>query len=157
MPDDCTNEQLKSSADSILTLFSTTVENMHSILWPHMLEYLTLNEYSRSISQLCKNLGHIAETKRTSNAEDFLIEFEQLINLPKPFEILARLIVLCGVPLANKNRGLNVLNLMKNISPNITPVIVELWDNVVPKLIINLEGIELFSLRIILKPIIIVI
>ncbi len=93
---DCTNEQLKMSADSILTLFSTTVENMHSILWPHMFEYITLNEYSRSISQLCKNLAFIAEVKRNADADDYLIQYEQLINLPKPLEIFTRLIVLCG-------------------------------------------------------------
>lgn len=143
MPDDCSNDQLKSSADSILTLFSTTVENMHQILWPHLLEYTTLNEYSRSISQLCKNIAHIADIKRSANSDDFLIQYDQFINLPKPLEILARLIVLCGVPLANKNRGLNILNLMKNFSPNLNSSIVELWDNVVPKLIINLEGIYL--------------
>ena len=114
---------------------------MHPILWPHLFEYLTSNEYSRSVSQLCKNLAHIADVLRSSNSDTYLIQFDQFINLPKPIEILTRLIVLCGVPLANKNRGLNVLQLMKNISPNLSSQIVELWDNVVPKLIINLEGI----------------
>jgi hypothetical protein len=123
---------------------------MHSILWPHLFEYLTLNEYSRSVSQLCKNLAHIADVLRSSNSDSYLIQFDQFINLPKPIEILTRLIVLCGVPLANKNRGLNVLQLMKNISPNLSSQIVELWDNVVPKLIINLEGKHLLSIRIIM-------
>jgi len=123
---------------------------MHPILWPHLFEYLTSNEYSRSVSQLCKNLAHIADVLRSSNSDTYLIQFDQFINLPKPIEILTRLIVLCGVPLANKNRGLNVLQLMKNISPNLSSQIVELWDNVVPKLIINLEGKHLLSIRIIM-------
>lgn len=123
---------------------------MHSILWPHLFEYLTLNEYSRSVSQLCKNLAHIADVLRSSNSDSYLIQFDQFINLPKPIEILTRLIVLCGVPLANKNRGLNILQLMKNISPNLSSQIVELWDNVVPKLIINLEGKHLSSIKIIM-------
>jgi hypothetical protein len=123
---------------------------MHSILWPHLFEYLTLNEYSRSVSQLCKNLAHIADVLRSSNSDSYLIQFDQFINLPKPIEILTRLIVLCGVPLANKNRGLNILQLMKNISPNLSSQIVELWDNVVPKLVINLEGKHLLSIKIIM-------
>ena len=123
---------------------------MHSILWPHLFEYLTLNEYSRSVSQLCKNLAHIADVLRSSNSDSYLIQFDQFINLPKPIEILTRLIVLCGVPLANKNRGQNILQLMKNISPNLSSQIVELWDNVVPKLIINLEGKHLLSKEIIM-------
>lgn len=112
---------------------------MHPILWPSLFEYLTHNDYSRATSILCKNLAHICEVKRSSNEEDYLISFDDHINIPRPFDILARLIVLCGCPLNGKNRGLNVLNLMKNISPNIDSSIVDLWDSVVPKLIINFE------------------
>ena len=135
------NENLRTAAENILTSFSTTVENMHNILWPSLLEYLTNIEYSRSMGHLCKNMAHISEIKRCESSPDFMIKFNEFINLPKPFEILARLIVLCGTPLTEKNRGLNVLHLMKQISPNIHPSIVDLWDNVVPKLILNLEGI----------------
>lgn len=143
IPDDCTNEQLRSSAENILTLFSTTVKNMHQALWPFLLEYLNNFDYNRCISQICKNLAHIAEVKRSSNSEDFNIKFNELINVPKPLEIFTRLIVLCGVPLIEKNRGANVLQLMKQISPVIHPAIVDLWDNALPKLMLNLEGIKM--------------
>jgi len=134
------NENLRVAAENILTLFSTTVENMHDILWPTLLEYLCNIEYSRSMGHVCKNLGHIAEIKRSASAPEFMIKFNECINLPKPLEIFARLIVLCGTPMSEKNRGLNILILMKQISPNLHPSIADLWDNVVPKLILNLEG-----------------
>lgn len=123
-----------------MALFATTVNNMHQILWPALFEYLTNNEYSRASNVLCKNLAHIAEQKRESDSEDYLINYDSFINIPKPYEILARLIVLCGCPLNGNNRGLNILNLMKNMGPNIDTSIVDLWDSVIPKLIINLEG-----------------
>ena len=135
------NDNLRVASENILTLFSTTVENMHSILWPSLLEYLTHIDYSRSMGHLCKNLAHISEIKRSSNAPDFMIKFNECVNLPKPLEMLARLIVLSGTPLVEKNRGHSVLLLMKQMSPNLHPNIVELWDNVIPKLILNLEGI----------------
>ena len=113
---------------------------MHPVLWPQLFEYTTKIEYTRCINHVCKNLAHIAEQKRASNDEKYMIKFDQQINIPKPFEIFARLIVLCGVPLANKNRGLSILQLMKHISPNISESIVDLWDNVTPKLLMNLEG-----------------
>ncbi|CAF0812872.1 unnamed protein product [Brachionus calyciflorus] len=138
-PEDATNEQLRISAENILTLFATTVENMHPILWPALFEYLTHNDYSRSTSVICKNLAHIAEQKREADSDDFIINYEAFINVAKPFEILARLIVLCGCPLNGKSRGLNVLSLMKNFAPNIDCAIVDVWDSVVPKLIANLE------------------
>lgn len=144
--DDCTNDQLRSSAENILTLFSTTVENMHQILWPSLFEYFINIDYNRSLNQLCKNLAYISEIKRSTEAPDFIIDFSSHINLPKPYDILARMIITCGVPLNGKiNRGLNTLQLMKNISPNISSSIVDLWNNVVPKLIANLEGIICFK------------
>ena len=136
---ECTDQELRSTAESILTLFSTTVENMHPVLWPNLLEYLENPNFSYCMNHLCKNLAHIAEVKRTNNDEDYLINFDVSVNLPKPFAIFSRLIVLCGCPLENKNQGISVLNLMKNISPNLSSSIVEIWDNVLPKLITNLE------------------
>lgn len=121
---------------------------MHSILWPSLFEYLTHNDYSRSTSILCKSLAHIADVKRTANSEDFEIKFESFINIPRAFEILTRLIILCGVPLNGKSRGLNVLALMRNIAPNIDSAIVDLWDNVVPKLTANLEGFDYFLFQV---------
>jgi hypothetical protein len=144
--DESSNDQLRAQSENILTLFSTTVENMHSILWPHLFEYTCNIEYSRSMNVLCKNLAYIAEQKRNANMDSFIIKYNELINLPRPYEIMARLIVLCGVPLNNKNRGLSVLQLMKQISPNIHSSIIELWENVTPKLLANLEGIFSFYL-----------
>ena len=139
-PSEDSNESLRTAAENILTLFSTTVENMHDILWPSLLEYLCNIDYSRSMGHLCKNMAVIAEAKRSASAPEFMIKFNECINLPKPFEMFARLIVLCGTPMCEKNRGLNVLLLMKQMSPNLHPSIVDLWDNVVPKLILNLDG-----------------
>lgn len=113
---------------------------MHSILWPSLFEYLTHVEYSRAASILCKSLAHIAEAKRTINADDFTIKYESFINIPRQWDILARLIILCGVPLiGQRNRGLSALALMRNMAPNIDSLIVDLWDNAVPKLTANIE------------------
>lgn len=135
-----TAEQLRSTAENVLTLFSTTVENMQDTLWPHLFEYVTHAEYTRAISQICKNLAFIAEKKRTTQAADYQINFKDLINIPRQHDIFARLFTITGVPLANKNRGLNALNLLKNISPIINPGVVDLWDSVIPKLMLNFEG-----------------
>lgn len=142
---DISNNELKSTAENILTLFSTTIENMHEILWPHLFEYLIDSKYSHCMNHLCKNLAHIADVKRSQDADDYIINYDNHINVPKPNEIFARLIILCGVPLKNKNQGLSVLSLMKNISSNLSLSLVELWDNVIPKLIINFEGLNFFN------------
>lgn len=112
---------------------------MHSALWPSLFEYIAHPEYVRAIGQLCKNLAHIAETKRTAQDENYMIKFDYSPNIARPAEILARLIILAGTPLLHKNRGSYALHLMRHISPNLSADIVDLWDKAVPKLIMNLE------------------
>ncbi|XP_014675278.1 PREDICTED: maestro heat-like repeat-containing protein family member 1 [Priapulus caudatus] len=63
-------------------------------------------------------------------------------NIPKPHELLARLLVLTAHPKAGRGRGAHVLKLMKAMSPNINKSIVALWDTVIPKLIQYLEAAE---------------
>jgi hypothetical protein len=137
-----TVEQLRITSESVLTLFSTTVDNMQEALWPHLFEYVTNGDYTRALNQLCKNLAYIAEKKRNSQATDYHVNFNDLINLPKPHEIFSRLFIISGVPLSGKNRGINALNLLKNISPLLSSSIVDLWDSVIPKLVLNLEGLN---------------
>ena len=62
------------------------------------------------------------------------------VNLPKPPELLSRLIVMCGNPHAGGNRGEYVLAAMKALSPNLREELVDLWDAVIPKLLSYLSG-----------------
>ena len=51
--------------------------------------------------------------------------------------------MLAGRPNNGRERGVYVLNLMKDLSPNLHDDLIQLWDTVIPKLIQYLEG-ELF-------------
>ena len=62
------------------------------------------------------------------------------VNLPKPPELLSRLIVMCGHPHNGGGRGEYVLATMKALSPNLREELVELWDAVIPKLLSYLSG-----------------
>ena len=63
-----------------------------------------------------------------------------VVNLPKPPELLSRLIVMCGNPHDGEGRGEHVLAAMKALSPNLREELVELWDAVIPKLLAYLSG-----------------
>ena len=52
--------------------------------------------------------------------------------------------VITGHPLKGGGRGIHVLNFLKSFSPNIHLSIVEMWDTVIPKLTVYLEGIFIF-------------
>ncbi|XP_025115241.1 maestro heat-like repeat-containing protein family member 1 isoform X3 [Pomacea canaliculata] len=138
-PDYPTNQELRSMCDSILQLITTTISVMESVLWPYLLELVVPEQYTIATGAVCRSLAYLAQKKREENAEDYEINFDVQANLPRPPQIIARLMVLCGWPQNGRNRGMHVLQLMKNLSPNLHENLVEIWDTVVPKLIGYLE------------------
>ena len=56
------------------------------------------------------------------------------VNLPKPPQLLARLLVMAGHPSNGQSRGEHVLACLRTLGPNIKDDVVSLWDNVIPKL-----------------------
>lgn len=88
---------------------------------------------------VCKCLAQIANSKRQQESQDYMIDFDRLVNLPKPQAILARLIVIVNAPLRRNQLGINVLNTLQALGPILHPVVWEMWDNAIPKLISYLE------------------
>ena len=136
-----TDEQIIAFGENILTLLSTTVENMHPLLWPHLFEFINKIEYLNASNLICKNLATIAEAKHAVNPDDLMIDFNDPVNsnIPKPYEIMAILVIKAGIPMNNNKRGLNVLRLMRFIAVAINPAISKLWETLVPKFINFLE------------------
>ena len=108
---------------------------------------------------VCRCIADIASQKREKDTDDYTLDFDELgkflpaisvatqslsshspVNLPKPPELLSRLIVMCGNPHDGRGRGEYVLTAMKALSPNLREELVELWDAVIPKLLTYLSG-----------------
>ncbi|KAK7500196.1 hypothetical protein BaRGS_00008419, partial [Batillaria attramentaria] len=134
-PEYVSNQALRSMCDSILHLITTTIDVMEPVLWPYLLELLVPEQYSNATGALCRSLAHLAQKKRSENATDFEIDYEEEANIPKPPQLIARLVILAGWPQNGRNRGVHVLQLMKGLSPNLHENIVSLWDTIIPKLL----------------------
>lgn len=130
-----TPADLRQISDHILNLMTTTVPASHQVLWPYLLEPLTKPNYSASVAAVCKAIAYIGQIKRTSNTEDFLIDFDKKVNLPKPQQILARLMVLLNAPLRRDDLGGNILEALLNISGILHPSITEMWDRTIPRIL----------------------
>ncbi|XP_064611998.1 maestro heat-like repeat-containing protein family member 1 [Liolophura sinensis] len=138
-PEYVSNDQLRQMCANILQLITTTIELMESVLWPYLLELVIPETYTDAAGTLCKSLAYLAKKKREENADDFEIDFESDVNLPKPPILIARLMVLAGRPTNGNDRGIHVLTLMQYISPNLHENLVSIWDTVIPKLVHFLE------------------
>ena len=130
-----TPADLRQISDHILNLMTTTVPASHQVLWPYLLEPITKPNYSASISAVCKAIAFIGQIKRTSSTEDFLIDFDKKVNLPKPQQIMARLLVLLNAPLRRDDLGGNILEALLNISGILHPSITEMWDRTIPRIL----------------------
>ncbi|XP_052229832.1 maestro heat-like repeat-containing protein family member 1 isoform X3 [Dreissena polymorpha] len=141
-PDHVTNTQLRHMCDNVLQLLTNTVEQMENVLWPYLLELVVPEKYTEGSGVICRCLATIANKKREANAEDYDLDYETQANLPKPCNVIARLMTLAGRPLNGRQRGVHVLNLMKGLAPNLHDNLTELWDTVIPKLVQYLEDPE---------------
>ncbi|CAL1544099.1 unnamed protein product [Lymnaea stagnalis] len=139
-PEYVSNQALRSMCDNILQLVTTTIDKMESVLWPYLLELVVPEQYMTASGSVCRSLAFLAHKKRDESAQDFWIDFETQPNIPKPAQLIARLMVFAGHPRNGRDRGIHVLNLMKSISPNLHDNIVGLWDAVIPKLISYLDA-----------------
>ncbi|XP_074645058.1 maestro heat-like repeat-containing protein family member 1 [Tubulanus polymorphus] len=133
------NDALRSMCGNILQLATTTVEKMEAVLWPYLLEFIVPDQYVEALGSVCKCIAHLAGKKREENADDYMIVYDEQVNVPKPTALIARLFVLAGLPKNGQNRGVHVLNAMKALSPTLHENLVNLWDTVIPKLIQFLE------------------
>ncbi|CAH1269548.1 MROH1 [Branchiostoma lanceolatum] len=145
-PDFVTNEMLRSMCENVLQLVTTTIECMERVLWPYILELLGPPQYTPAFGSIARCAAHLANKKREANDEDYMLDYEvsvkpgfNKVNIPKPPAMIARLVVMAGQPHAGGGRGQHILLLMKGLSPNLNPDLVDLWDAVVPKLIQFLE------------------
>jgi hypothetical protein len=128
-----TYEDLRLECDNVLTKFASDLgEYMDSVLWPYLLEHLVPYDRTAAFSILCKCISDIA--KRKKNDDDFIIDYDRSVNVPKPNQLFARLIVMMTEPFGRNQPGVNILRALYCLSPNIHPDVVEVWSKSLPKL-----------------------
>ena len=140
------NRELRDICDNFLSL-STNIPGMENVLWPYLFEFVVNPKYSGAISVVAKVLAHIGAQKRGSGdeegggggAEDYWIDFDKHINLPKPPAIIAKLFVLICVPTRRPGQGVNIFNALRAVGPILHPSACDMWDEKIPKLVSYLE------------------
>ncbi|KAL6063739.1 HEAT repeat domain containing protein [Balamuthia mandrillaris] len=137
--DAATPQEFRDMCDSILNLVSTTIPCMQKVMWPFILEFLVSPQYTEAIAIIFKSAAHLAKVHREASEQNedddqYWIDFERLVNLPKPAEILARLLVLLCVPLRRSDLGTHALNCLHSLGPLIREDVATMWDQAIPKL-----------------------
>ncbi|XP_028634702.1 maestro heat-like repeat-containing protein family member 1 isoform X3 [Grammomys surdaster] len=130
-------------AVSIRTLYlvSTTVDRMNSVsvLWPYLLEFLTPVRFTAALTPLCRSLVHLALKRQEAGAEDLLLQYNSNANLPSPFALTTRLLVVSSNPYLGDGRGAASLRLLKVMHQNIHPLLGQRWETTMPVLLEYLD------------------
>ncbi|UJR27309.1 hypothetical protein I4U23_008603 [Adineta vaga] len=127
---------------NILNAFSSTIEGMDEVLWPLLMEFLVSEVYTGAFGIICKALAQAGQQQIAAKKDTFWVDFDILVNLPKPNEIITRCFVLLGEPLVEETRGISILNFLRIAVTELKADLRELWDKVIPRLLQNLTNNE---------------
>eukprot|EP01105_Mastigella_eilhardi_P020591 TRINITY_DN4914_c0_g1_i1.p1 TRINITY_DN4914_c0_g1~~TRINITY_DN4914_c0_g1_i1.p1 ORF type:complete len:1654 (-),score=536.16 TRINITY_DN4914_c0_g1_i1:72-5033(-) len=138
-PDAAGNLELRDICDNILNLATTSIESMDKVLWPYLLEVVVPEKYHPAMTVICKNVAVLAAKKRASQADDYFLDFDKHINIPKPQALMAKMLVTLNLPFKRPGLGVNIMEAMRSLGPVLHPTICDMWDDKLPKLVKFLE------------------
>ncbi|EDV29054.1 uncharacterized protein TRIADDRAFT_52558 [Trichoplax adhaerens] len=133
------NASLRVMCGNVLQLVTTTVAHMQNVLWPTLIEFIVPMKYNNAAGVICRSAAFLANKKQSEESSDYYLDYACQVNLPKPVALLARLLVLAGLPKRSCGQGLHVLNFLLAMSSNINEAFADMWDSVLPRMITYLE------------------
>ncbi|KAM8811767.1 maestro heat-like repeat-containing protein family member 1 [Eudromia elegans] len=138
--EDAGGDGVRGVSVSTLLLLSTTVDGMSAVLWPFLLQFVTPVQFSSALAPLCKSLVHLAAKKQEEGGEGAaLVRYDPGANLPSPYALTARLLVVSSQPYAGECRGAAALRLLGVLQPSVHPALEQLWSKRLPALLEHLE------------------
>ncbi|XP_074745596.1 maestro heat-like repeat-containing protein family member 1 isoform X1 [Strix uralensis] len=137
--DDLASDSVQSISINTLFLLSTTVDRMNNVLWPYLLEFVTPIQFTNALTPLCKSLMYLATKKQEEGENASLIRYDLNANLPSPYALTTRLLVVSSQPYSGECRGAAALRLLGVLHYSVHPALDQLWSKKVPLLVEHVE------------------
>ncbi|XP_062987322.1 maestro heat-like repeat-containing protein family member 1 isoform X2 [Elgaria multicarinata webbii] len=138
--EDLTDGQVRDISVNTLFLISTTVDRMADVLWPYLLEFVTPVHLTNALIPLCKSLIYLAAQRQEEEESDFQLLYDANANLPSPYALLARMLVVASRPYLGEGRGAAALRLLGVLHPSVHKALQQLWSQKIPALVEHLEA-----------------
>uniref|UniRef100_UPI00398F6116 maestro heat-like repeat-containing protein family member 1 n=1 Tax=Pristiophorus japonicus TaxID=55135 RepID=UPI00398F6116 len=129
----------------IRTLYKGLVERLSitlkvdNIFWPLLLEFVIPVRYTNALATVCSSLVYLGNKKRKAGATEFVLNYEEHVNLPNPQALLTRLLAVASSPYEGEGQGTPALTLLQVLGINIHPAAVKVWDHHIPSLVNYLQ------------------
>ncbi|XP_003759963.1 maestro heat-like repeat-containing protein family member 2B isoform X1 [Sarcophilus harrisii] len=119
------------------------VNGMPQVLWPKLLTFVVPVEYTGVLPYLFNILRILLmaeEKKQYADESTALVISAGPVKLPSAQQLLARLLVISVLASEGLPCGTGAIGLLKNLSSIIHPNLIELWKDLIPRLLLPLEG-----------------
>jgi hypothetical protein len=98
------------------------------VLWPLLLKMLVVEKYTGAVSTVCRCISELVRRK-LARGESIFVDYTSNTDIPRPEEVLARLLVLLQDPMAREQLGSRILTVLYYIGPLFPPAVVLLWED----------------------------
>ncbi len=135
--------QVRQGCEDLLLLSASTIPHMGPVLWPFLLELMVPRQYAGALPVLARCVGHLASTLRAAGDARYALDWERLVNLPRPQAVVARLLVAVCRP---ERGGVQLLKCLAALGPCLHPGVAPMWDSALPRLVEYVEDKSKFAL-----------
>ncbi|GCB70022.1 hypothetical protein scyTo_0001176 [Scyliorhinus torazame] len=132
-PDQVTDEDVVTACETVMFMITNTMR-MEDILWPFLLECVTMSQYAKALTTICNCLTQLGKRKLQAGNESFSLPSNEESNLPTAQALLARLLIVSCCPYQGGGQGAAALRLLQVLSFNIHPATVTSWAEELPSL-----------------------
>ncbi|XP_056680551.1 maestro heat-like repeat-containing protein family member 2B isoform X2 [Monodelphis domestica] len=127
----------------ILRGMDPLVNGMPQVLWPKLLTFVVPLEYCGLLPYLFNILRILLmaeEQKQNGEESTALVISAGPVKLPSTQQLLARLLVIAVLASEGQPCGTGAVGLLKSMPNIIHPNLIDLWKELIPKLLLPLEG-----------------
>ncbi|XP_068646001.1 protein SHOOT GRAVITROPISM 6 isoform X2 [Aristolochia californica] len=125
--------ELRAICEKGLLLLAITIPEMEHVLWPFLLKMIIPRKYTCAAATVCRCISEICR-RRSSFSSSMCADSAGRIDIPKPEELFARLVVLLHDPLAREQLATQILTVLWYLGPLFPKNISLFWQDEIPKM-----------------------
>ncbi|KAC9942908.1 hypothetical protein E3N88_45039 [Mikania micrantha] len=125
--------ELRAICEKGLLLITITIPEMEHVLWPFMLKMIIPRLYTGAVATVCRCISDMCRHRSIHN-DRMIRECRTRVDIPRPEELFARLVVLLHNPLAREQLATQILTVLCYLASLFPKNINLFWQDEIPKM-----------------------
>ncbi|GJV24729.1 protein shoot gravitropism 6 isoform X1 [Tanacetum coccineum] len=125
--------ELRAICEKGLLLITITIPEMEHVLWPFMLKMIIPRLYTGAVATVCRCISDMCRHRSVHN-DKMMRECRTRVDIPRPEELFARLVVLLHNPLAREQLATQILTVLCYLASLFPKNINLFWQDEIPKM-----------------------